>query len=167
MRKISYILISGCITLSIIGCDETFDTSNTSEGILSLSENGLTILQSYNVGEKYNADLWIQHGGLELNNSTVTFTVDKSLLDSLNTADGTSYQILPEDCYQMTNTTVNVSAGDRLAKGTIVYDPTKIHALCGYCLLYTSTDCYVGVVLRVFSVILVLVSSVTIFFIKC
>lgn len=72
MRKISYILISGCITLSIIGCDETFDTSNTSEGILSLSENGLTILQSYNVGEKYNADLWIQHGGLELNNSTVT-----------------------------------------------------------------------------------------------
>lgn len=77
MRKISYILISGCITLSIIGCDETFDTSNTSEGILSLSENGLTILQSYNVGEKYNADLWIQHGGLELNNSTVTFTVDK------------------------------------------------------------------------------------------
>ena len=100
MRKISYILISGCITLSIIGCDETFDTSNTSEGILSLSENGLTILQSYNVGEKYNADLWIQHGGLELNNSTVTFTVDKSLLDSLNTADGTSYQILPEDCYQ-------------------------------------------------------------------
>ena len=43
MRKISYILISGCITLSIIGCDETFDTSNTSEGILSLSENGLTI----------------------------------------------------------------------------------------------------------------------------
>ena len=28
MRKISYILISGCITLSIIGCDETFDTSN-------------------------------------------------------------------------------------------------------------------------------------------
>ena len=106
MRKISYILISGCITLSIIGCDETFDTSNTSEGILSLSENGLTILQSYNVGEKYNADLWIQHGGLELNNSTVTFTVDKSLLDSLNTADGTSYQILPEDCYQMTNTTV-------------------------------------------------------------
>jgi len=29
------------------------------------------------------------------------------------------------------------------------------------------TDCYVGVVLRVFSVILVLVSSVTIFFIKC
>lgn len=78
MRKISYILISGCITLSIIGCDETFDTSNTSEGILSLSENGLTILQSYNVGEKYNADLWIQHGGLELNNSTVTFTVDKA-----------------------------------------------------------------------------------------
>ena len=112
MRKISYILISGCITLSIIGCDETFDTSNTSEGILSLSENGLTILQSYNVGEKYNADLWIQHGGLELNNSTVTFTVDKSLLDSLNTADGTSYQILPEDCYQMTNTTVNVPVTD-------------------------------------------------------
>lgn len=64
MRKISYILISGCITLSIIGCDETFDTSNTSEGILSLSENGLTILQSYNVGENtmltygYNTEDW-------------------------------------------------------------------------------------------------------------
>lgn len=62
MKKISYILISGCITLSLVGCDEAFDTSNTSAGILSLSESGLNILQSYNVGEKYNADLWIQHG---------------------------------------------------------------------------------------------------------
>lgn len=132
MKKINFILISGCITLSIAGCDDTFDTSNTSKGILSLSENGLTILQSYNVGEKYNADLWIQHGGLELKNSTVTFSVDKGLLDSLNTMDRTSYQMLPEDCYQMTNTTVNVSANDRLTKGSIMYDPAKIHELCAY-----------------------------------
>lgn len=133
MKKISYILISGCITLlSLASCDETFDTSNTSAGILSLSESGLNILQSYNVGEKYDADLWIQHGGLDLNSGSVTFTVDKSLLDSLNTADGTAYQMLPEDCYEMTKTTVEVSANDRIAKGTITYDPTKIHALCGY-----------------------------------
>lgn len=132
MKKISFLLISSCILFSVTGCDDTFDTSNTSEGILSLSENGLSILQSYNVGEEYNADLWIQHGGLELSNSTVTFTVDKNLLDSLNAAEGTSYELLPENCYQMSNTTVNVPAAERLAKGTITYDPAKIHALCGY-----------------------------------
>lgn len=132
MKRISFILISGCIALSMASCDETFDTSNTSAGILSLSENGLSILQSYNVGEKYDADLWIQHGGLELSDGTVTFTVDKDLLDSLNTADGTNYQMLPADCYQLTKATVDVAASEKLAKGTVTYDPTKIHALCGY-----------------------------------
>lgn len=132
MKKISYLILSGCITLSFAGCDDTFDTSNTSEGILSLSESGLQILQSYNVGEKYSADLWIQHSGLQPKEGTVTFSVDKNLLDSLNTSDGTDYRLLPEDCYEMTNTIVKVSASERIAKGSFTYDPTKIHALCGY-----------------------------------
>lgn len=132
MKKINILLLSSCITLFMLSCDDTFDTSNTSAGILSLSESGLNILQSYNVGEEYNADLWIQHGGLELNDGTVTFTVDKNLLDSLNAAEGTSYRMLPENCYQMANTSVNVSAKERLTKGSLTYDPAKIHALSGY-----------------------------------
>lgn len=41
-------------------------------------------------------------GGLKSTASVVSFSVDKALLDSMNIADGTSYELLPADCYQLT-----------------------------------------------------------------
>ena len=71
----------------------------------------------YNVGEKYTADLWIQQGGLKSTASVVSFSVDKALLDSMNIADGTSYELLPADCYQLTKSSVDIPANERLLKG--------------------------------------------------
>lgn len=132
MNKLNYTLLSACMAVFISSCDETFEISSEIDSVLGLSQTGFNTLQSYDVGEEYAADLWIQQGGLNTVASTVTFTVDKTLLDSMNTADGTSYQILPSDCYQLSKTVVNVSAKERLVKGEITYNPAKIQALQGY-----------------------------------
>lgn len=132
MNRINYTLLSACMAVFISSCENTLDLSGKAESVLALSQAGFNTLQSYDVGEEYTADLWIQQGGLNTVPSTITFTVDKTLLDSMNTADGTSYQILPTDCYQLSKTVVNVSANERLVKGEITYNPTKIQALGGY-----------------------------------
>ena len=54
-------------------------------------------------------------------------------MDSLNNADGTSYQLLPPECYTIENATYSVSpGGDRRVTGGMVYDPHKIYNLCGF-----------------------------------
>lgn len=56
-------------------------------------------------------------GGLKSTASVVNFSVDKALLDSMNIADGTSYELLPADCYQLTKSSVDIPANERLLKG--------------------------------------------------
>lgn len=132
MNRINYTILSACIGLSLHSCDDSFDVSAKADGVLALAQEGFRTLQSYNVGEEYAADLWIQQGGLKLSAGTVTFTVDETLLDSMNEADRTSYELLPPECYSMDKAAIDVSARERLLNGQISYDPAKIQALCGY-----------------------------------
>lgn len=46
--------------------------------------------------------------------------------------DGTSYELLPADCYQLTKSSVDIPANERLLKGELTYDPAKIQELSGY-----------------------------------
>lgn len=64
-------------------------------------------------------------GGLKSTASVVSFSVDKALLDSMNIADGTSYELLPADCYQLTKSSVDIPANERLLKGELTYDPLR------------------------------------------
>lgn len=133
MNKFNYIGIFACVALLINGCDNNLNVIKPQVGgVLDLSQPGFTTLQSYNVGEQYTADLWIQQGGLKTTASVVNFSVDQTLLDSMNTAAGTSYELLPADCYQLTKGTVDIPANERLLKGELTYDPAKIQALSGY-----------------------------------
>ncbi|MCE8549322.1 DUF1735 domain-containing protein [Bacteroides fragilis] len=132
MNRFNYIALSACVALSVSSCDDSFDVSSKADGVLAVSQEGFNTLQSYNVGEKYTADLWIQQGGLKSTASVVSFSVDKALLDSMNAADGTSYELLPADCYQLTKGTVDIPADERLLKGELTYDPAKIQQLSGY-----------------------------------
>lgn len=102
MNRFNYIGMLAYVALSMSSCDDSFDVSSKADGVLAVSQEGFNTLQSYNVGEKYTADLWIQQGGLKSTASVVSFSVDKALLDSMNIADGTSYELLPADCYQLT-----------------------------------------------------------------
>lgn len=132
MNRFNFIALSACVALSVSSCDDSFDVSSKANGVLAVSQEGFNTLQSYNVGEKYTADLWIQQGGLKSTASVVSFSVDKALLGSMNAADGTSYELLPADCYQLTKGTVDIPADERLLKGELTYDPAKIQQLSGY-----------------------------------
>lgn len=132
MNKISATLISICIALSIGSCDDSFDVSSKAEGVLAFAQEGFNTLQSYDVGEEYSVDLWVQQGGLDLLPSTVNFSIDESLLDSLNRADKTAYKLLPAECYHFTDATLHTAANERLTKHSFTYNPTKIKELSGY-----------------------------------
>ena len=132
MNRFNYIGMLAYVALSMSSCDDSFDVSSKADGVLAVSQEGFNTLQSYNVGEKYTADLWIQQGGLKSTASVVSFSVDKALLDSMNIVDGTSYELLPADCYQLTKSSVDIPANERLLKGELTYDPAKIQELSGY-----------------------------------
>lgn len=132
MNKISNTIIAICIAFSIGGCDKSFDVHSKAEGVFAFAQEGFSTLRSYDVGEEYLTDLWIQQGGLNLLPSIVKLSVDQSLIDSLNNADGTSYKLLPADCYQLPNTVISTSGQERLVKQIITYKPDKIKELSGY-----------------------------------
>ncbi|PRY36970.1 uncharacterized protein DUF4361 [Spirosoma oryzae] len=50
---------------------------------------------------------------------TITMAVDQATLDAYNSANGTSYQLLPSSLYQISSLTPTVKAGSRLAPVTV------------------------------------------------
>ena len=119
--------------LCITGCVEDVDNGR-SVGMFSASQNGFTTLEVYDLGSLNKIELSVAKAGLQDAGGTVTFSVEQSLLDSLNNADGTDYQLLPSECYTIENATYAVtSGGDRYVKGSnLVYDPHKIYNLSGF-----------------------------------
>lgn len=101
--------------------------------MFSASQSGFSTIEVYDLGPLNKIDLSIAKAGLEDTGGTVTFSVEQSLLDSLNNADGTSYQLLPPS-YTIENATYSVSPGGdrRVTGGSLVYDPHKIYNLCGF-----------------------------------
>ena len=132
MNKINSSILSACLALSISSCENSFDINSHAEGVLAFAQEGFNTLQSYDVGEEYVVDLWIQQGGLNLSASTIEISVDESLVDSINKSDGTSYKLLPADCYKLPEEVIHTSDKERLMKKTLTYNPTKIKELSGY-----------------------------------
>ena len=81
--------------LCITSCVEDVDNER-SKGMFSASQSGFSTIEVYDLGPLNKIDLSIAKAGLEDTGGTVTFSVEQSLLDSLNNADGTSYQLLPD-----------------------------------------------------------------------
>lgn len=124
------ILLGAALACLCAGCENTFDVSRRADSLLSVAVNSMSEQQSFDVGEKYRAELWVQRGGLADAGGRVRFVVEPALLDSLNEADLTRYELLPADCYEMTKTEFVVNKTE--CSGYITYDPEKIRARCGY-----------------------------------
>ena len=95
--------------LCITSCVEDVDNER-SKGMFSASQSGFTTIEVYDLGPLNKIDLSIAKAGLEDAGGTVTFSVEQSLLDSLNNADGTAYQLLPSECYTIENATYDVTS---------------------------------------------------------
>ena len=130
--KINKYIILALSCIGILSCSNEFDVSDKAPGVLSVAGEHFKIVESYAIEELYKADLSIHRGGLAFENSVVTFSVDKSLLESLNQNGGNSYQMLPESCYELSKETIDIKNENTLSSGYISYSPDKIVALSGF-----------------------------------
>ena len=112
MKTIHTLLAAMTIAMLAISCENEFDVSDKADSLISVTVNTLNNQAAYNVGETAQAELWIQRGGLKDASGKVQFVVDPLLLDSLNQEDKTNYELLPENCYEMTNTEFTVDKNE-------------------------------------------------------
>ncbi|MGL5228189.1 MAG: DUF1735 domain-containing protein, partial [Bacteroidales bacterium] len=131
MKNTKLLYILGLL-VSMYSCEKNNDLLNKTDSIYSVAENGMKPLLAYDIDEKYKTELWVQKGGLGNDNNQIIFQVAPDILDSLNKEDGTSYQLLPDDCYSLTMPEIAFAKEDRLLAGELTYDPTKIASLSGY-----------------------------------
>lgn len=130
MKKIYSILTIAWVAILMTNCDSTFDIIDKADGLVSVSINTVNKQKSFNVGELYRAELWVQRGGLSDASGKVKFILVEQLLDSINNEDKTNFELLPKECYELTQTEFNVDKNELC--GYITYDPEKIHTLAGY-----------------------------------
>lgn len=133
MKKPFTLISTFLVLLSISSCVEDVDNTRSS-GLYSASASEFTTLDIYDLGSTNEVELSIAKAGLEDNGGTVTFSVEENLLDSVNNINGTSYKLLPSECYTLENATFSVAPGGdrRVIGGKLIYDPHKIYEFCGF-----------------------------------
>ncbi|MEG1564764.1 MAG: DUF1735 domain-containing protein [Bacteroides sp.] len=132
MNKIYILVALLMLSTLIIGCDSVDSWKNTIPGVVSVGTTGAITLETRYTSEPMSQEIAVVKGGLEDINTTIRFSVEKAMLDSMNHIDGTTYELLPESCYLFTQNTVSLNVGVRSGKAVFQYDPAKIEALCGY-----------------------------------
>ena len=134
MKTIHTLLAAMTIAMLAISCENEFDVSDKADSLISVTVNTLNNQAAYNVGETAQAELWIQRGGLKDASGKVQFVVDPLLLDSLNQEDKTNYELLPENCYEMTNTETSYAVTSRtiLKRYWLCQRITKQNLYCHY-----------------------------------
>ncbi len=124
MKKLLYSFVVGGLAISMSGClkdDEHFvDLQGVgavaeipSSAFYGIEDNRGLPIQTAPIA--YSFDVNIASPTPPSQDVTVTLAVDKAALDAYNTANGTSFQLLPATLYQLPNLTTTVKAGSRLA----------------------------------------------------
>lgn len=122
-----------CLVLFIglTGCGNNFDVSDKYDGVIGLSTPGYSLVEMFDVGVKHTENIYFQRGGLNSTPSIIHIGIDETLVDSINTAKGTAYKLLPAGLYTIDQTAVQTGGEDRLLAGSITVDPAKLRELNG------------------------------------
>lgn len=96
-----------------------------------LPKAGAVIEESYTIGEPAYGQLWAYKSSYNGTTCNVSFVIDEEVLTRYNAGNGTSYEMLPEDCYRIPQTTFTIEGKDEHARFSIKYYPEKIVELCG------------------------------------
>ena len=60
MKKIYSILVTIVFLILTASCNENFEIADKADSLVSVAINTLNIQKSFNVGESYQAELWVQ-----------------------------------------------------------------------------------------------------------
>lgn len=129
MKKLLYLII---IQFVLLSCeDNRFDWRESKPDKVYLPKYGLQIEDAYAIGENAEAMLWAYKGGYSGTYCQVTYTIDETILDEYNSANFTSYEILPSSCYDIPSYTVEIPGKKQYGYFSVNYSPEKIVELCG------------------------------------
>lgn len=119
------------IVTLFINCSDNIDLEGKTTGVLYFPNTGVHTLVSYDVGEIFEEEIWVGKGGLSSKKMRAEIIIDESLLDSINAKMGSSYKILPKECYELDNQILYISGISAQGKTTLKYDPSKILSKSG------------------------------------
>lgn len=124
------ILSLGLLLMLFISCeDKRLDGLEPDK--VYLPKSGLHTEESYTTGTTATAQLWTYKSSLNGTSCQVTYTVKPELLAAYNEENGTNYEILPEDCYEIPQSTISIQGKEEYGKFHINYFPEKIVEHCG------------------------------------
>lgn len=121
-----YILFFAICTMFLYSCDKNDTAEGKAPGVLYLSENGVNKLTSYDVGEMFEKEIWVGKGGLSGTSIPYRIELASQWLDSVNGANGTSFQLLPADSYELIAEADAIGGISGQVKTILRYDPDKI-----------------------------------------
>lgn len=127
MRRLSKYIIGASFLLPLLSCED-----NRLEGMMDdkvyLLRTGLQPTQVFNFGE-YDFDVFVIKSGLGTKDASVKITVTPEILETYNANNGTDYELLPDDCYLLKATTMDIPAKTPSVSFPILFNSTKIIAL--------------------------------------
>lgn len=91
-----------------------------------LTRSGYTEEVSYAVGENATLDLWTYRSGLNNSSCDVVYTMNEEVLKEYNAANGTTYKLLPSNCYTISETHFSISGDNEYARFQVSYSPEEI-----------------------------------------
>lgn len=93
-----------------------------------LVKRGLVTESVYNIGEMVTTNYWTYKSGNSGTSCTITYEIDEEFLNQYNTENGTSYSLVPENCYTVNETRFTISGKELHAPFDFTYDPALILA---------------------------------------
>ncbi|MDR3308404.1 MAG: DUF1735 domain-containing protein [Tannerella sp.] len=124
MKKSLFLIIAG-ILLMFTSCEDNRSQNFVPDKVY-LVKTGLLVEESFDTGEKVITRLWANKSGLNNIPCTVTYSIDAVALAQYNAENETVLEVLPADCYSITQYTFRIEGNEQYAKFQIEYDPTRI-----------------------------------------
>lgn len=129
MKKLVYLVMTALV---LVSCeDNRFDWRKAKPDQVYLPKHGLQIEESYTIGKQTEASLWAYKSGYGDTDCRVTYMLDEQALDEYNRTNGTAYELLPESCYEIPTSVVEIPGKEEHGRFSVIYSPEKIVELCG------------------------------------
>lgn len=128
MKSFLYSVLLAGLATSLTGClnDDEHYTDFKNVGAVAEIPSSAFYGVEYNQGlsisttpTSYTFDVNVASPNPPTQDVTITMAVDQATLDAYNSANSTSYQLLPSSLYQISSLTPTVKAGSRLAPVTV------------------------------------------------
>lgn len=126
MRRtnIGYYLIL-TVLLIMTSCNQDYLNEYMVDDKIYLNEAGLITPAVFNWGT-YTQDVYVIKGGKGFQGAQVKLVIDETLLADYNTANGTSYKLMPEECYALKEAQLSFGKEDYRKTFKIDFNPEAI-----------------------------------------